>query len=138
MSEDNPNAIGQLYWRAVYHDGAGKLTGECLNQYNNDGSENLYKDIDRFRLARFDLLRRDNDLPVFSLYLRKDRRLIFRRRNFIKSTGERFTVYLCGWQMTMATVGGLKNITSICYIYGDGSVALDDARSDIELLDEER
>ncbi len=128
----------ELKWKANYHGDDGKLDGSCLNQFDEaTGEEHEYKDIDRFRLARFDMIDEDNK-AVFSLYLRKYQRLIYRRRSFIKLSGEKTHIYLVGWQQTITTPQGEKNITSICYLHQDGSVALDGHRSNLELLNHER
>lgn len=133
-----PGVTLGLLWRAVYHDGEGKLTDKCLLQYNPDGTENKYSDIDRFLLGRFDLVNRQQKV-IYSMYLHKNQRLIYRRRNFVPvlNPNARWLVYLVGWQMTMTTPMGQKNITAINYIFPDGSVALDDKRTGIELLPEE-
>lgn len=126
-----------LTWKALY------VGGETLSQYNEDGTENKYRDIERHRLINFDLLDA-NGKTVHRTFLRDGQRLIYRRRNFIKLSDkeERHMIYLVGWQMTVITPSGPKNITALNYIYEDGSVALDDARQEdeyqgIELLPEE-
>lgn len=122
-----------LTWRAIYRD------KKYLPQYNDDGTENGYKDIDRYRLVRFDLLAGEE--PIYSVYLNKDQRLIFRRRNFIKlgpQGEERHIIYLVGWQMTLKTNQGYRNITALNYLYEDGSIALDDERNNLELVDQEK
>jgi len=118
----------ELKWRAIYDDDA------VLEQYNKDGTENKYADINRDKLARFDMLRVKDDFVVLSLYLREGQRLIYRRRSFIRSDGARWKIYIVGWQMTVMTSSGPKNITTINYIYEDGSIALDGARDNLELL----
>ena len=123
-----------LTWKAIYED------GESLSQYNEDKTENFYKDIQRQKLVRFDLV--NGEKTVHSLYLREGQRLIFRRRNFIrlsKDKEERHMIYLVGWQMTIITASGqLKNIAAINYIHEDGSIALDNSRDNLELLDFEK
>lgn len=125
-----------LTWRAVYRD------NKALPQYNADGTENAYKDIDRYRLRRFDLLDGDEKI-VYSVYIHTGQRLIFRRRNLITigrvGLGEkgRKVVYIVGWQMTVKTPTKLRNIASINYIHEDGRVELDDSRSNLELVPEE-
>lgn len=111
-----------LKWKAHYHN------GETLSQYNEDGSENGYHDIDRSRLSHFVLY--ENEKAVFSVRLHKGQRLIYRRRSFIQGTGNLVAVvYLVGWQMTHKG----KNIKAINYIHGDGTVELDDDRNDLNL-----
>lgn len=133
-----PDCKWDLIWKAVYHDGEGNLTEECLCQYEDDGKENRYEDIDRFRLGRFDLFNREGK-AIYSLYLHFGQRLIFRHRNFLPMGNPegRWVVYLVGWQMTVHTSAGNKNITAINYIFPDGTVCLDDERANIELIPEE-
>lgn len=128
-----------LTWKALY------VGGETLSQYNEDGTENKYRDIERHKLINFDLLD-VNGKTVHRTFLREGQRLIFRRRNFIRlsdqSEQQKHMIYLVGWQMTLLTMGGPKNVTALNYIYEDGSVALDDAREadehqGIKLLPEE-
>lgn len=119
-----------LTWRAFYRD------EKYLPQYNEDGTENRYTDIDRYRLVRFDLVNEENK-TIYSLYLQQGQRLIFRRRNFIKMNGERWLVYLVGWQKTFNDGVRDHNITAINYIHPDGSISLDNARDNLELLPEE-
>ncbi len=118
-----------ITWQALYND------DKVLKQFNADGTENKYKDIDRYRLRRFDLV--SDGKPVYSVYLHTGQRLIYRRRHFIKANGERWVVYLVGWQLTIDTAKGLKNVTSIMYVFPDGTVALDDSRDNLGLLPEE-
>lgn len=129
-----------LTWKAVYGN------GEILTQYNEDGTENKYKDILRHELINFDLID-ENGKTVYRLFLHENQRLIFRRRNYIRLSNqvgqEKHIVYLIGWQMTVLTMAGERNITAINYIYEDGSVSLDDAKDTydtqgIELLPEEQ
>jgi len=90
----------QLVWRANYDDGS------CLTQYNADGTENKYVDIDRSRLVSFELL--SGDVVVFKLFLEKlDNKL-------------KHLIYLVGWQQT---ING-KNVQSISYIFDDGLIVM--------------
>lgn len=121
-----------LTWKAYYNDDS------SLTQYNEDGKENKYKDIERHKLTHFDLIN-EAGKKIHRTALHDGQRLIYRRRNFISlgNTEERHLIYLVGWQMTIITPAGEKNITAINYIYEDGSVALDGHRDDLELLREE-
>lgn len=121
-----------LRWKANYIDGT------SLSQFNQDGTENKYKDIDRYNLSSFSLINQQGK-TVYRVYLQQNQRLIFRRRNFIQlnNTQERHTIYLVGWQQTILTPSGDKNITALNYIYEDGSIALDNSRNNLELLDGE-
>ena len=115
-------------WKAIYS------KNSCLNQYNEDSSENLYKDIDRARLTRFELFN-DGKL-VYSLFLHKGQRLIFRRRNFIsytKDSEKRWTMYLVGYQFNDETG---KNYKVLNYIHENGFVELDNDRQDLVVIPE--
>lgn len=109
-----------MQWKAYYKDGSD------LSQYNADGSENKYKNIDRESLSHF-VLFEGKDVR-FACYLHKDQRLIFRRRTYLRGD-EKAVIYLVGWQMT---VGG-RNIKSIAYITPT-HVETDNDRNDLELL----
>lgn len=98
-----------LEWIAIYKDSS------VLTQFNEDGTENLYLDINRNKLSEFRLHRPDGEL-VFSLKLDPDQRLVFRRRNFLTEAGDKVTWNILGWQQT---ING-KNIQSINYINDEG------------------
>jgi len=102
-----------LTWKANYDDGS------FLKQYNADGSENKYTDIDRSRLVSFELL--SDDVVVFRLFLEEGQRLIFRRR-IVKTLDNKLKhmIYLVGWQQT---ING-KNVQSISYIFDDGLIVM--------------
>lgn len=126
-----------LTWKAIYHDGEGNLTPEVFAQYNPDKTENAYKDIDRFKLGRFDLVD-ESGKTVHSTYIHGNQRLVFRRRNFITVGGQlKGTMYIVGWVQTVTTPNGNKDIYAFNYVHEDGSVALDNHRENIELLPEE-
>lgn len=101
-----------IQWRAIYSD------GEILPQYNEDGSENKYADIDRTRLSSFELSLEGRVL--FCLHLDPGQHLIYRRRVELPVGGSPLVVYLVGWQMT---VNG-QNVQSIAYVSQDGEVHL--------------
>lgn len=104
-----------FYWKAVYTDGTE------LPQYNADGSENKYVDIDRSKLVRFALLQVNSDKPVVVLHLDQGQRLICRRRvakhfsQDLKPQGEE-VVWLVGWQQK---ING-RNSQMICFVFEDG------------------
>jgi len=101
-----------LTWEALYKDGT-KLT-----QYNEKGEANGYENIDRSKLAAF-CIRRDNEQePFYRVFLNSEQRLIFRRRVWKKTTGERKDLLMIGWQQT---VNG-KNIQNISYIHENGQI----------------
>jgi hypothetical protein len=109
-----------LCWVAVYSDGS------TLSQYNGDGSENKYADIDRPRLVEFRLMEierlDEQERPVFfdgrphvlrhALILDPGQRLIYRRRTQIQVSGKTRVFHLVGWQMTVEG----HNVQSITYV----------------------
>jgi len=117
-----------IYWKAVYKD------GKELPQFEEDGIENKYPDIDRSKLAVFEIRKAavgdQPDRLLFKLFLEPGRRLIYRRRvlermRFGKEKpelvkGGRQTIYLVGWQ---ATIGG-RSVQDIAYVFEDGHVEL--------------
>ena len=111
-----------IIWAAAYNDAT------TLYQYNDDGTENKYQDIDRDKLVEFTLLRVPEvyigdgttatkpDLthppfPVrFSLWLETGQQLIYRRRT---QMGRKITViHLVGWQQKIAG----QIVQSISYV----------------------
>lgn len=83
--------MNPLQWVAYYGD-------EVFPQYNPDGTENRYQDIDRDRLTAFALVK-DGNL-VTRVHFEAGMRLIYRRRVAIRA-GDKVTVcYLVGWQKT--------------------------------------
>ena len=115
-----------IYWKAVYKDGT------SLTQFEEDGKENKYPDINRSKLVAFEIRKAGiEDKPdklLFKLFLDPGRRLIYRRRlldkmKFGKANPEfvsREIIYLVGWQ---ATIGG-RNVQDIAYVFEDGHVEL--------------
>lgn len=129
-----------LQWRAVYKEQDGTISKrDMYGQFNADGSENPYKNIDRNKLGRFDLLKEDGVTIVHSLFLYEGQRLIFRRRNFIPlNGGKRTMAYILGWARTIYLGNGQKeDIYSLMYIFEDGTTAHDNHRDNLELLPEE-
>lgn len=119
----------ELYWVANYSN------GEKFEQFSTEGLERKYEDIDREKLERFDMLEKGSNKTVYSLYLREGQRLIFRRRTLIDvASGKRVVIFLVGYQMTVMAMGGPKNLIVINYLHEDGSVALDGARDNLQLL----
>ena len=122
----------ELYWRAVYEDES------ILMQYetrNGKQFENKYPNINRDKLARFDLLDFMTNKPVYSLWIHEGQQLIYRRRTYLPVDKSRpvQVVYLVGYQHTVLTPSGARNFKVINYIYEDGSMALDDSRDNLEL-----
>jgi hypothetical protein len=101
-----------LEWAAVYNDGS------TFRQYEEDGSENLYVDIDRDRLTHFVLL--CNGEMKARIHLNGDKRLIFRKRNFLKGNKQIGQVFLAGWQ---ETVNG-ANRKMLCFLFPDGHLEI--------------
>ena len=99
-----------MSWTANYSDGT------TLKQYNADGSENTYNDIDREKLVSFSLFVFGRN---YILDLDTERRLIYRKRTKVSSTGKQEDIYLLGWQKTVKG----ENIQSIMFIGEDGVVA---------------
>ena len=119
-----------IYWQAIYSDSS------ILDQHK--GAK--YQDIDRSRLAAFDLWLHPDKGPgieprlLIRVDLRDDtiegvgpRRLIWRQRHTLSSKGEEFSFHLVGWQRTVrppqTEIGG-RNIQAIAYVFEDGAVFL--------------
>ena len=106
-----------IHWKAVYDDGTE------LTQFNEDGSENKYPDIDRRKLAFFELYNKEK--LIFRLHLEKGRRLIVRRRVIAKGKlGGKLiptqVIWLVGWQWN----ANGRNVQDIAFIFDDGHVEL--------------
>ena len=102
-------------WKAIYNDGTE------LPQYNEDGSENKYPDIDRSKLIQFVLLY--FGIPHVVIHLDDNKRLIYRRRVAQSVTkGIIEVVYLAGWQEKIKR----KNVQMICFLFEDGHVEIVD------------
>jgi len=94
-----------LRWAAVYNDGS------HLPQYNEDGSENKYVDINRDILKQFLLL--DNTSVRFILNLKPELKLIYRRRTAITIDSKvKDIIHIVGYQQNVAG----KNIQHINFI----------------------
>lgn len=125
----------ELNWVANYADGT------KLEKFAPSGGEHRYQDIDRDKLVRFDLIDPQTNKAVYSLYLHDGQRLIYRARTLVNVARNielgRVRVYLVGWQERIMTQNGPRTVTAINYIHEDGSISLDDHRSNLELLPEE-
>ena len=126
-----------FFWLAEYKD------GKCFAQFDVEtGEENLFRDVDQFRLKKFgwypfplpfavflqgkghNVL--SKDLPSYEIELQPGQRLIVLRRNIFKpfkDGGERYTVYMLGWWKGSQHGPQEK---SIMFIKEDGSVVLSD------------
>ena len=90
-----------LNWVAVYD-------GDTLPQYNADGTENKYVDIDRDRLTKFVLI--DNDRVRFVLNIGVGKKLIYRRRTAISVQSKvKEVVHIVGYQES--------GHQSICFLF---------------------
>jgi hypothetical protein len=94
---------------------------EIFPQFNEDGTENKYADIDRNRLTAFSLVRDGN--IIARIHLSPDKRLIYRRRVEKRPGLEDVRLSLAGWQKT---VNG-ENIQSIVCVF--------DHMSTVEVID---
>ncbi len=125
-----------MQWVAYYNDGT------HLRQYEDDGGEHKYADLDRQRLASFALYDGGdidgNYVPatrkLFHLHLEPGQRLIFRRRVEQTLGQPPISVFMIGWQQALEIHGPTldgnanghypKNIQAIAYIFEDGTIEL--------------
>ena len=91
-------------WVSVYNDNT------RLPQFNEDGSENKYQDIDRGKLSSFEFYKDGKIILVCDIA--PGARLIYRKRVEQSSSGEQLNVYLIGWQKTIEG----KNVQSIACV----------------------
>jgi len=103
-----------LAWIAVYGE------DDYLFQFNDDGTENGYSDIDRGRLKEFHIINKETKKHVFALALDEGQRLIYRKRIQVSGiSGEKlWEIYLVGWQQTVKGT----NVQAISWIFPDGSI----------------
>lgn len=101
-------------WKAVYDDDT------KLSQFNSDGSENKYTDIDRSKLVQFVLS--FDTVPKLVIHLDKSKRLIYRRRVAMNSGGIIQVVWLAGWQEKRNGI----NVQSVSFLFEDGHVEVVD------------
>lgn len=101
-----------LSWAAYYMDGT------YLHQYNDDGSENKYTDIDRSKLNKFALV--DKDICfVYVLNIDIGQKLIYRTRTAMNLMGDKkYRVTIIGWQMQIAG----QNIQHVAFVYDNGTI----------------
>lgn len=93
-------------WKVEYSDGS------SLAQYNEDGTVNTYRDIDREKLVSFSLSVFNN---TYTVSLEDGRRLIYRQRVKVSPGKPDEVIYLLGWQKTVRG----ENIQSILFISKD-------------------
>jgi len=97
-----------LIWNAVGNDGS------YLPQYNEDGKENKYTDIDRDTLERFVLTDAQTGKAKLVLNLDSEKKLIFRRRTAKSVDNEiKEVVYILGWQQNIAG----HNVQAIAFYF---------------------
>ena len=111
-------------WKAVYNNGT------YLTQYNENGTENKYTDINRLILSTFLLIK--DSKPILIIHLDKNKRLIYRKR-VTMTMDNRITriVHLVGWQENKNGV----NIQCLCFVFPDGHIeVLDRFRKDAILF----
>ena len=91
--------------------------------YNDGTSLELknasYQEIDRSKLVCFSLCSEEGK-NVFQLILKKDQRLIWRKRVITTVGGQEHVWHLVGWQKTM----GGENIQCIAYISEDDGAVI--------------
>jgi len=116
-------------WCVVYDDGS------SLEQFNPDGSENLFKNIDQDKLAKFIVSTRQKEVIVnigtgevkvngtkisFGYDDLKHRLIYFRRvRQALGSGSESSITEYVGWQSTIQGSNGPNNIKRIVGIMED-------------------
>lgn len=108
--------MNSIQWVATYRDGSE------LRQYNADGSENSYRDIDRSKLDSFALLDGERQLVRYH-FDQPGLRLICRRRVFKRSDNSEFVFYLVGWQKSVGQ-DGLQSISVVGQL-PDGSLSVE-------------
>lgn len=103
-----------LMWIAVYEDGTN------LRQFDENGHEARYSDIERERLTEFHLVNKDDEArTIFALALDPGQRLIYRRRVATSGNNEpKWTITMVGWQQT---ING-QNVQSISWIFPEGGI----------------
>lgn len=99
-----------------------------MAQQGPNGQKNTYRDIDRNKLTAF-ILHREGGPPLAVIDFRDDRngdpeigpkRLIWRRRHSVSSSGGRVIVHLAGWQRKIAG----RNVQSILYVREDNGAVV--------------
>lgn len=103
-----------ISWKAIYED------GESLSQFDQNGDENKYTDIERKRLMQFVLYR--DKIPIIVIHLGGGKRLIYRMRRAQDTHGNQEVVYLAGWQEKQNG----KNIQMISFLFKSGRVEIVD------------
>ena len=109
--------LGETWsWVAIYGDGT-----ESLPQYNEDGTENLYTDIDRDRLSSFAVFYEKK--LIAHVHIGKNKKLFARRKPLMQgllSPKKVDECFLVGWQ---ERING-TNVQTICVCFRDGHIEL--------------
>lgn len=101
-------------WRAVYRDGS------TLSQFDSDGSEHIYTEIDRSRVAMIQLVK-DGE-PVFFMSLQKGQCFFIRQRVAIGLDGRELRrVWVVGWRQKTGFILK-KMVIKVYFIFADGRV----------------
>lgn len=109
----------RIEWKAIYNDGTE------LRQYNENGSENKYENIDRSKLIQFVLLY--SGVPHITIHFDKNKKLVYRRRvEYIINKGISEVIYIAGWQEKKNDI-----VTQmICFLFEDGYMEITDGFKD--------
>lgn len=100
-------------WQAEYSNGS------ILNQYNDDGSKNSYRQIERKGLKTFSLLSVESGETTVTIELSPKKRLIWRMRTAKNLyNGTEIRVYIVGWQQKVRG----RNEQEIHCVFPDGRV----------------
>lgn len=115
-------------WRAHYRDGS------TLDEFDADGRDHGFADVDQSRLAAFELLPAADGLQRAVLLVTGDLRPIFFRRRTVTvsqsgESEEPVSIHVLGWQRTVAG----QNVKSFTAYYPDGSVLVTDDDREISL-----
>ena len=109
-----------FFWMAEYEN------KETFSQYDNDGKENLYKDVDLKRVKKFgwfpfpaDLKSKvpesifNPTLPYYLINIRPEDTLIVKRRGYIEITGrvqKQYYEYILGTQDYIMSINEKGNV----------------------------
>ncbi len=121
-------------WKAIYNDGTE------LPQYEEDGTENLFKSIEQSKLVKF-VVRTETDEAIINLlsgsieingqkldfqYNEQEHRLIYfrRTRTNLGPQGLNKVEECAGWQSTIPGETGPKNIKRIVRLDNRGKITI--------------
>ena len=102
------------FWKAIYND------GNSLFQFDLDGTEQKYTDIDRTRLMQFIIYR--NNIPAVVIHLGPRKKLIYRMRRAMNNHGYEESVFLAGWQENRNG----RNVQMIMFLFEDNHIEIVD------------